>query len=541
VVFLAVYHGPRVLMKRYITTTKYFLTSLFIVGFVFFGRGAPTAHANTLIQLPSTFILGSDPRIGIGADVVYLEYDNPTFNYHNFTSNTGTDQRVHGHIYIYSGNFGDTSTLVHDNGDYGSPGTQIDLTTIAVASNGFYNAFTGPAGNYWVWFQRNNDYTTTDYGFAFTRVTTNGAISGVTPETCSDGIENQDETGIDLGGVCATLTINTPVDSAETQDFQNFSVSYTKVGVPDQNHQVLVQWSDDSSLLTTCENGVAGSLYTGSFVAGSSYSVCTNSLPRIYIDLNTISFSAGITSYTGSVPKSHSLTNGKTYYAQAFIVGDDGFYYTASSVISFTASGGVPVVTGNGTITNSAGSGTITGTGTHFTSTLHIGDTLTVGGQQCKVLSIASDTELECTPLTSAHTTASYTQNSNFDSSVLQETCSTWDFGCYIKNTISWFFGVSDTTLQNFGTLSLRDRFPFSYISDVGTLFGETFDQSADSFSLDIDLLGNSFTVLSTAQLEAIPFQSLVRTIMGAMAMFFTVMFIYRKIIRVHDANHKTA
>jgi len=75
----------------------------------------------------------------------------------------------------------------------------------------------------------------------------------------------------------------------------------------------------------------------------------------------------------------------------------------------------------------------------------------------------------------------------------------------------------------------------------VGTLFGETFNQSADSFSLDIDLMGNSFTVLSTAQLEAIPFQSLVRTIMGAMAMFFTVMFIYRKIIKVHDANHHTA
>jgi len=358
---------------------------------------------------------------------------------------------------------------------------------------------------------------------------------------CDDGILNQDETAIDAGGICESIVINTPVDGGDTQDFSNFSVTYSGIDIPAQNHQIFIQWTDNSALLTTCENGVmGGSMYGGSYVAGSSYSVCTNSLPRIYIEQNSISFSTGIRSYTGSVPKSHSLTNGTTYYAQAYIVADDTMYYVASPVISFTASNGVPVITGNGTLSNTGGTGTITGTGTHFTSTLHIGDTLTVDGQQCNVLSIASDTELECTPLTSSHTNETYTQNSNFDNSVLQETCSTWDFGCYVKNVLIWFFGVSDTTLQQFGTLSLTNRFPFSYIADIGVLYGEAFNQSADTFAISIDFLGHTFNLISTTQLEAISFQPLVRTVMGAILMFFCALFIYRKVIKVHDSGHQT-
>lgn len=571
-------------MKNYITTTKYLLTlSLFIAVF-FFGRGAPTVQA--FDESAETNCTASISDCSGGVYWGYASYaNNHTGGFYWIPASNETFDRVDmyidkagtpsDNIYLEIWNR-DTSTLIDTS-------STISASSIIDASFGNYPAslsdiqslkktfsFSSPVSltsgvNYTFKLHRSGSDSDSDNfnlyqytpSYSVSRIGIGGSGSNATlgvfynrplyktymSSSCTDGIMNGSETGIDIGGSCQTLVINTPVDSTDVQDFQNFSVTYSGVDVPDQNHQVIVQWSDSSSLLTTCENGVAGSLYTGSFVAGSSYSVCTNSIPRIFIDKNAISFSHGITSYTGSVPKTHSLVNGTTYYAQAFIMGDDGFYYVASDVISFTASNGVPVVTGNGTITNSAGSGTITGTGTHFTSTLHIGDTLTVGGQQCKVLSIASDTELECTPLTSAHTGASYTQNSNFDNSVLQETCSTWDFGCYIKNTISWFFGVSDSTLQNFGTLkeSLFSRFPFSYIDDVGNLFGETFNQSADSFSLDITLLGNSFTVLSTAQLEAIPFQSLVRTIMGAMAMFFTVMFIYRKIIRVHDANHKTA
>lgn len=523
-------------MKRYITTIQYLLTTLFIVGFVFFGRGAPTAEATA-----GDCATQSDPSTVTGNQITSFG-SAPDYTYSSVTSATNTRVCLIGtggvldipnaEIQGSGGNF--YRAL---NGTSGGSGTSV--------MNNFIGSTT--TGNIFAVIRYSNfanvPVTETTYDIVYAIANSTTTLIPYTPvvANCSDGIQNQDETGIDVGGVCNTIVINTPVDGGDTSEFTNFSITYTGVDIPDQNHQIVVQWSDNSSLLTTCNDGVAGSLYTGSFVAGASYSTCTNSIPRIYIDYNTISFSSGIQNYTGSVPKSHSLVNGTTYYAQAFIVGDDGFYYVASDVVSFTASGGVPVVTGNGTITNTAGSGTITGTGTHFTSTLHIGDTLTVGGQQCKVLSIASDTELECTPLTSAHTSAGYTQNSNFDSSVMQETCSTWDIGCYVKNVVVWFFGVSDSNLQAFGNLTLTDRLPFSYIADTKVLFGDVFDQSADSFSLDIDLMGSSFTVLSTAQLEAISFQPLVRTIMGAMAMFFTVMFIYRKVIKVHDAGHHTA
>lgn len=526
-------------MTKFFTTYKFLFLFLLIGVFCIFGRGAPTAFATTDFVPTGTATYSGN---------VYSIFNTPTNTYgvyFGIYSSAGTA--------LGAGWFKDTTNTIEPIG-----GTSIHIDTY-YNSHSFWTSYTGSfvifscishwSGTCYGGSETpgSSTYATMNAGGSYILKTIVNIVGGVPVFSgsafCTDGIQNGSETGIDIGGSCEKVKINTPVDTTNVQDFQNFSVTYTGVDIPSQNHQVLVQWTDNSALLTTCENGVAGSLYTGTFVTSSSYTVCTNSLPRIYIDLNTISFSAGIHNYTGSVPKTHSLTNGTTYYAQAFIVADDGFYYVASPVISFTANNGVPIVTGNGTITNTAGSGTITGTGTHFTSTLHIGDTITVGGQQCSVQSIASDTELECTPLTSAHTGASYTQNSNFDSNVLQETCSTWDIGCYIKNTITWFFGVNDSTLQNFGTLkdSLFSRFPFSYISDVGVLFGETFNQSANSFSLDITLLGNNFTILSTAQLETIPFQSLVRTIMGAMAMFFTVMSIYRKIIRIHDANHQTA
>lgn len=517
-------------MKRYITTIKKFSLSLLLAVFAFLGAGGPTAFAS----------ITPTPLYSLGAcNWQAVDRDGNTGN--NFAVNQGAGFTDASNTKVFSIMFGDfasrdVSAVQANNGN-----TTVTWTATSGynPSHWYANLFHGAGvGDYWAVMQDPAG------GNICTSWTWNGsAVVPLTPPSCDDNVQNGTETGVDIGGSCQNVVINTPIDTEETNEFTNFSVSYSGIDMPDTQHEVWVQWSDNNTLLTTCNDGVAGSTYTGSFVSGASYSTCTNSIPRIYIDKNTISFSAGIHSYTGSVPKSHSLVDGTTYYAQAFIVDTETmFYAVASDVISFTMSGGVPVITGTGTITNTAGSGSITGTGTHFTSTLHIGDTLTVDGQQCRVLSIASDTELECTPLTSAHTGDAYTQNSNFDSgSIAQENCSTWDFGCYIKNTISWFFGVSDTTLQNFGTLTLRDRMPFSYISDVGVLFGETFDQSADDFSLDIDLMGSSFTVLSTTQLEAISFQPLVRTVMGAIAMFFTVMFIYRKVIKVHDAGHHTA
>lgn len=374
-------------------------------------------------------------------------------------------------------------------------------------------------------------------------ITVSGGCTVITPESlvdpCADGIMNGDETGIDVGGACAVVNINTPVDTTTVSDFQNFSVSYSGVDV-EGFHQIWVHWSDSSSLMTTCVDGVmAGSDYYGAgYVSPSSYSTCVNSLPKIKIEQNSISFSRGIHSYTGSVPKTQALVDGKTYYAQAFVVDEtSGFLYVVkSSVISFTMSGGVPVVQGSGTVSNTAGDGTITGTGTHFSSTLKIGDILTVGGQDCRVLSIVSDTELECTPLTSAHTTQSYTQNSVPSQGIDYEECSSFDIACGLKNVFKWLFTVSPATLNQFSNLSLSTKTPFSYLYDVGTIFNELFANSGSmSYAVSASTPIGTINFISASAISAVPYASTIKTILGYMLYFFTAMTIYRLLLRVHN------
>jgi len=118
--------------------------------------------------------------------------------------------------------------------------------------------------------------------------------------------------------------------------------------------------------------------------------------------------------------------------------------------------------------------------------------------------------------------------------------CGTFDIICYIQAGATWLFVPSATSINNFSNLTLENSFPFSYVYDMGELYNDLFDQSASDFDLTVNLMGSDFTIISTDMLEAISFQSLVRTIMGAIAMFFTGLFIYRKIIKIHDNNHQT-
>lgn len=65
--------------------------------------------------------------------------------------------------------------------------------------------------------------------------------------------------------------------------------------------------------------------------------------------------------------------------------------------------------TGNGTVTNSAAGTTVTGTGTQFTNTFKVGDTITIGGQTVAISAIASDTSMTTAAITAANTAAAYT------------------------------------------------------------------------------------------------------------------------------------
>lgn len=123
-----------------------------------------------------------------------------------------------------------------------------------------------------------------------------------------------------------------------------------------------------------------------------------------------------------------------------------------------------------------------------------------------------------------------------------EQTCGSLDLACMAKNFIIWAFTASPTSLNNFGLLkdSLITKFPFSYIADIGVLWADAFNVSSNTFSISIQFLGHTFNLISTTQLNAISFEPLVKTIMSAIAMFFTAMFIYKKVIKIHDQGHQT-
>ncbi len=67
------------------------------------------------------------------------------------------------------------------------------------------------------------------------------------------------------------------------------------------------------------------------------------------------------------------------------------------------------VTTGVGTVSNLAGGTTVTGSGTQFTNTFKVGDTITIGGQTVAISAIASDTSMTTATITAANTNAAYT------------------------------------------------------------------------------------------------------------------------------------
>lgn len=118
----------------------------------------------------------------------------------------------------------------------------------------------------------------------------------------------------------------------------------------------------------------------------------------------------------------------------------------------------------------------------------------------------------------------------------VSSTCSGFDVGCYLENAISWTFGISQETLNQFGDLTLKNSLPFSYIYDMGTLYDEAFNQAPQDINIAIAFGSfGEITLLSTDKLQAIPFQGTVRTVIGAIMVFGTAMLVYRKIIGVHD------
>lgn len=116
--------------------------------------------------------------------------------------------------------------------------------------------------------------------------------------------------------------------------------------------------------------------------------------------------------------------------------------------------------------------------------------------------------------------------------------CGTFEMFCHLKNWSIWLFGVSDSTLYKFSTLTLENSLPFSYIYDVDDLYDDLFGQTSATLGITFTTPAwGTVTLLSADMIDDVPFQDTLYTIISAILIFFTAMTLYRKIIRVHDSS----
>jgi len=123
--------------------------------------------------------------------------------------------------------------------------------------------------------------------------------------------------------------------------------------------------------------------------------------------------------------------------------------------------------------------------------------------------------------------------------------CDALDMACHIKNAMVWLFYPSTESVENFQTLSsaLENKAPFVYLYQIDDLRQEMFGASTSpqTISLNFKIIPGHGTstleLLSKSKLEAVPFASTVKTILGYILLFLGAEYIYYRVIRSHDSN----
>ena len=271
--------------------------------------------------------------------------------------------------------------------------------------------------------------------------------------TCSDGIQNQDETAIDFGGVCG--------EDSNLINGSTFAIKF--IG---QNGLIIPNGTNVQSLFTTTRFQIAGKNPFGVF------------------DLISI-----------TILEDDSIISSKTYDVSP----------NSSTIINY-------VDTTLGELASASTDPFIYESGKKYTFNVVISSELI-----SEVFNL-----------------------SGFIFYNTEGICGL-DIICYIKEGAEWLFIPTEQSINNFGNLTLANSFPFSYIFDMGNLYDEAFNHTAQSFNIAIAFGSfGDITLISSAKLQAVPFQGLVRTILGAILIFGTAMLLYGKIIGVHDQNHET-
>jgi len=101
---------------------------------------------------------------------------------------------------------------------------------------------------------------------------------------------------------------------------------------------------------------------------------------------------------------------------------------------------------------------------------------------------------------------------------------------------MGYLFQPTPATYQMYSSLTLRNSAPFSYAYQIDDIRNAIFNspQTASS-TISVTTPIGQMTFLSKESMEAVPFSSLIKTLLSAVMWFLTGMVIYRKVIKSHD------
>ena len=121
--------------------------------------------------------------------------------------------------------------------------------------------------------------------------------------------------------------------------------------------------------------------------------------------------------------------------------------------------------------------------------------------------------------------------------------CGITDIGGCITNSFAYLFIPSNESLDRFNSLSseLENRSPFVYVYQVPA-YWNTLYNTADSQSLTISAstsIGN-FTFLSASLIEAVPYSSTLRTLIGYLLWVMLAFTVYARVTRLFNHQDKT-
>jgi len=125
--------------------------------------------------------------------------------------------------------------------------------------------------------------------------------------------------------------------------------------------------------------------------------------------------------------------------------------------------------------------------------------------------------------------------------------CGLTDLGCNIQKAAVWLFWPDSASLENWPVLlaAASSTWPFSYVYELPVFLSELYPTGTSTFSIGVPWhVGNSsttFVLLSSDRINAVPYTTTFRTLIGYAMWFMTVMTVYALVLRSHNQNTTTS